>query len=53
MKTRILFVDDEELALRGLNRLLYSMRDEWEMAENRTVVGDREFLEVLGPQALV
>ncbi|HXB58427.1 MAG TPA: response regulator [Candidatus Acidoferrales bacterium] len=31
MKTRILFVDDEELALRGLNRLLYSMRDEWEM----------------------
>src|SRR5580704_11166273 len=31
MKTRILFVDDEELALRGLNRLLYSMRDEWDM----------------------
>jgi HD-like signal output (HDOD) protein len=31
MKTRILFVDDEDLALRGLNRLLYSMRDEWEM----------------------
>ena len=31
MKTRILFVDDEDLALRGLNRLLYSMRDEWDM----------------------
>ena len=31
MKTRILFVDDEDLALRGLNRLLYSMREEWDM----------------------
>jgi HD-like signal output (HDOD) protein len=31
MKTRILFVDDEELALRGLNRLLYPMRGEWDM----------------------
>jgi HD-like signal output (HDOD) protein len=31
MKTRILFVDDEDLALRGLNRLLYPMRNEWEM----------------------
>jgi HD-like signal output (HDOD) protein len=31
MKPRILFVDDEDLALRGLNRLLYSMRDEWDM----------------------
>ena len=31
MKTRILFVDDEDLALRGLNRLLYPMRQEWEM----------------------
>lgn len=31
MKTRILFVDDEELALRGLNRLLYSMRGDWDM----------------------
>ena len=30
-KTRILFVDDEDLALRGLNRLLYSMREEWDM----------------------
>jgi hypothetical protein len=26
------------------------LRDEWEMAENRTVVGDREFLEVLDPR---
>jgi HD-like signal output (HDOD) protein len=31
MKTRILFVDDEDLALRGLNRLLYPMRQEWDM----------------------
>lgn len=31
MKTRILFVDDEDLALRGLNRLLYSMREQWDM----------------------
>ena len=31
MKKRILFVDDEEFALRGLDRLLRSMRDEWEM----------------------
>src|SRR5580700_3579302 len=31
MNTRILLVDDEELALRGLIRLLYSMRDEWDM----------------------
>jgi HD-like signal output (HDOD) protein len=31
MKTRILFVDDEELALRGLSRLLYPMRNEWEI----------------------
>jgi HD-like signal output (HDOD) protein len=31
MKTRILFVDDEDLALRGLNRLLHSMREEWDM----------------------
>jgi HD-like signal output (HDOD) protein/CheY-like chemotaxis protein len=31
MKKRILFVDDEELSLRGLDRLLRSMREEWEM----------------------
>ncbi len=31
MKKRILFVDDEEFALRGLERLLRSMRDDWEM----------------------
>lgn len=31
MKTRILFVDDEDLALRGLSRLLHSMKGEWEM----------------------
>ena len=30
-KKRILFVDDEEFALRGLDRLLRSMREEWEM----------------------
>jgi len=31
MKNRILFVDDDELALRGLERLLRSMRSEWDM----------------------
>ncbi len=31
MKTRIIFVDDEDLALRGLKRLLYPMRNEWDM----------------------
>jgi putative nucleotidyltransferase with HDIG domain len=31
MKKRILFVDDEELALRALDRLLRGMREEWEM----------------------
>src|ERR1700733_7175339 len=31
MKKRILFVDDEDFALRGLERLLRSMREEWDM----------------------
>jgi len=31
MRKRILFVDDEELVLKGMSRLLYSMRDEWDM----------------------
>ncbi|MEA3207375.1 MAG: hypothetical protein QOE70_432 [Chthoniobacter sp.] len=31
MKKRILFVDDEPLVLQGLERLLRSMRDQWEM----------------------
>ncbi|MCI0538658.1 MAG: response regulator [Verrucomicrobiales bacterium] len=31
MKTRILFVDDDLMALRGVERLLRSMRNEWEM----------------------
>jgi HD-like signal output (HDOD) protein len=31
MKKRILFVDDEEFALRGLERLLRPMREDWEM----------------------
>jgi HD-like signal output (HDOD) protein len=31
MKKRILFVDDDEFSLRGLDRLLRSTRDEWEM----------------------
>ena len=30
-KKRILFVDDEPLVLQGLQRMLRSMRDEWEM----------------------
>jgi putative nucleotidyltransferase with HDIG domain len=29
--TRILFVDDEQHVLHGLRRMLYSMRDEWEV----------------------
>ncbi|MDD5351110.1 MAG: response regulator [Chthoniobacteraceae bacterium] len=32
MKTKILFVDDEAFLLRDLQRLLWSMRPEWEMA---------------------
>jgi putative nucleotidyltransferase with HDIG domain len=31
LKTRILFVDDESLALQGLQRLLRHMRTDWEM----------------------
>lgn len=31
MKKRILFVDDENLVLQGLQRMLRPMRDEWEM----------------------
>lgn len=31
MKKRILFVDDEEFVLRGLDRLLRPMREEWNM----------------------
>ena len=31
MQRRILFVDDEEKILQGLKRLLYGMRDQWEM----------------------
>ncbi len=32
MKSRVLFVDDEENVLRGLNRMLRKMRDKWDMA---------------------
>jgi putative nucleotidyltransferase with HDIG domain len=31
MKTRVLFVDDEAMVLQGLQRMLRSMRAEWEM----------------------
>jgi DNA-binding NtrC family response regulator len=31
MKKRILFVDDEVLALKGLQRMLHPMRAEWDM----------------------
>ncbi len=31
MKTRILFVDDEEMILQGLKRMLRPMKDNWEM----------------------
>ena len=31
MKKHVLFVDDEPLVLQGLKRMLWSLRDEWEM----------------------
>lgn len=31
MKKRILFIDDEDLVLQSLKRVLYSMNQEWEM----------------------
>jgi HD-like signal output (HDOD) protein len=44
MKRKILFVDDEPNVLGGLQRMLRSMRHEWEMS---FVGGGREALEVL------
>jgi hypothetical protein len=32
MPKRIIFVDDDPMVLSGLERSLYSMRPEWEMA---------------------
>ena len=42
---KILFVDDETNLLDGLQRMLRSMRKEWQMA---FVPGAREALEILG-----
>jgi putative nucleotidyltransferase with HDIG domain len=44
MKKRILFVDDEHKVLEGLQRMLRSMRSEWEM---RFAVSGQEALEIL------
>ncbi|MBW2059479.1 MAG: HDOD domain-containing protein [Deltaproteobacteria bacterium] len=44
MKRRILFVDDEPRVLQGLQRMLRSMRHEWQMA---FAGGGKEALEVL------
>ena len=49
MKKRILFVDDEAMILEGLQRMLRSMRVEWEM---EFVESAEAALRLLGPKAL-
>jgi HD-like signal output (HDOD) protein len=44
MKTRILFVDDEEHVLKGLQRMLFDMDNEWSM---RFVTSGEEALKIL------
>lgn len=44
MSKRVLFVDDEPLVLKGLERSLHSMRNEWEM---EFVLGGPEALEAM------
>ena len=46
-KRRILFVDDEQLVLKGLQRMLRSMRQEWEM---RFVTNARSALDLIRAQ---
>lgn len=46
-KRRILFVDDEKLLLKGLQRMLRSMRHEWEM---RFVTDGRAALDLIGKE---
>jgi HD-like signal output (HDOD) protein len=48
MKKRILFVDDEPNVLGGLQRMLRSMRHEWEMA---FAAGGKEALDVLARES--
>lgn len=47
MKRKILFVDDEPRVLKGIERMLYGMRQEWEMV---FVESGREALEELARQ---
>jgi putative nucleotidyltransferase with HDIG domain len=49
MKRRILFVDDEPMVLKGLQRTLRKMRREWDMT---FVVSGREALDVLGKKPM-
>ena len=49
IKKRILFVDDEPLVLRGLQRTLRKMRSEWDMV---FASGGKEALEILDQQAM-
>ncbi|MDX1709481.1 MAG: response regulator [Desulfobacterales bacterium] len=46
-KRRILFVDDEPMVLKGLQRSLRKMRDEWTM---RFTASSREALDILGAE---
>ncbi len=45
MKRRILFVDDEPMVLKGLQRTLRKMRQDWDMT---FASSGREALDVLG-----
>ncbi|WP_435550366.1 response regulator [Desulfobacterium sp. N47] len=47
MKTRILFVDDEEMMLQGLKRMLRPLQDNWEMA---FAVSGSEALDLMAKQ---
>jgi putative nucleotidyltransferase with HDIG domain len=49
MRRRILFVDDEPMVLKGLQRTLRKMRREWDMT---FVVSGREALDVLGKKPM-
>ena len=46
-KRRILFVDDEPMVLKGLQRTLRKMRDEWEMT---FASSSKEALDILGAE---
>jgi putative nucleotidyltransferase with HDIG domain len=48
-KKRILFVDDEPMVLKGLQRTLRKMRNEWDMA---FTASGKEALDILGQQSI-